>query len=526
MFSFDLWEEPWIPVRDLSGNLAEISLREMLNNANNYLRIESESPLEVVSLHRFFLAILHRALKGPTNAKDNARWFKEGFPREVIGEYFKHFNNRFDLFHPEYPFYQIPEMPLEGYTQHWSRLSTEFGSGNTTPLFNYAKRDNAPKNPDSWITPAQAARLLLEHQTFCLGGLIKRFIISAPSGPIATAAQTLVQGDNLHQTLCLNLINYSPAEYQHDWVVWENNPLKIAYLQSDPSEKPRGLVHRYAWLSRSIKLFPEEFDSQVGIRNFAYASAVRSKEFTFDALTAYRISKKGKGDLYTFSLSKDKGLWRDLTAFLPDKKKVAADIVPTVIEQAIEIFGELKQTHQPKKGLVIEVYGQMNNQAKVELWRSEERCLPKAILGQCNTRKTIENMLLQADEIWGYLNTACCILAGAILVPSKGKPPPKDVARLAQTFPARLVYWSVLERRFYEVLAGLDENYDEAKIEQQWNNWLLEVANEAWDITVKGVGSISRALRAAAQAQGVFYSQLKKLVEKKPTLPPQKVMRE
>ncbi len=514
MFNFDLQVKPWIPARDLAGNLAEVSLREVLNNANNYLRIESENPLEVASLYRFLLAILHRALKGPTNAKDNARWFKEGFPKEAIDEYLEHFNDRFDLFHLEYPFYQIPEMPLEGYTQHWSRLSTEFGSGNTTPLFNYAKRDNAPKNPDSWITPAQAARLLLEHQTFCLGGLIKRFITSAPSGPIATAAQTLVQGDNLHQTFCLNLISYSPTEYQHDWVVWENDPPKITYLQSDPSEKPRGLVHRYAWLSRSIKLFPEEFDGQVGTRNFAYASAVRPKEFTSDALTAYRIPKKGKGDLYAFSLSKDKGLWRDFTALLPDKKNVTADITPAVIEQAIGVFGEIEQTRRPKRGLVIEVYGQMNDKGKVELWRSEARRLPKAILGQRDIRKTIENMLLQADETWGYLNTACRILAGAILAPGERKPLTEDVTRLVQTFPAKLVYWSILEQRFYEALADLDENYDETKIEQQWNNWLLEVANEAWNNTVKGTGNISRALKAAAQAQGMFYSQLKKLREK------------
>lgn len=513
MFSFDLRTQNWIPVRDKEGNLLVVSLLEALTNGQNYLRMESESPLEVAALHRFLLAVLHRSLMGPVTPKDNARWLREGFPREKLEDYLKRLADRFDLFDAKFPFYQIAEMPPEGYTQHWSRISTEYGSGNTSPLFNYAKRDAAPKNPTSWITPAQAARLLLEHQTFCLGGLIKRFITSAPGAPAATAAHTLVQGDNLHQTLCLNLVNYPPEEYAADWVVWENKPPTIKELQTDPKAVPRGLVHRLTWLSRSIRLFPEDFGGETGVCNFAYASAVRPEGYSGDPLVAYRVPRKQKDALYPLGLSKDRALWRDFAALLPQKKGETADQIPRVINQAVAVFQELEQTQRPKRGLVVEVYGQMNEQGKVEAWRSEARRLPQAVLGNRDVRGLVEGLLKRADEIWEYLNTACRILAAKIIAPGARSAATEDVSKLTQSFPARLLYWSSLERRFYQLLDSLGEDYDEAKVEAQWKGWLLETASEAWDVTVRGAGSVPRALKAAAQAQGMFFAQLKKLRE-------------
>lgn len=513
MFNFDLRTEQWIPVRDMrgGGELLEISLEEALVNGQNYLRIESDNPLEVAALHRFLLAVLHRALKGPTTAKDNARWLREGcFPEQEIKGYLERFHDRFDLFHSERPFYQVAAMPSEGYTQHWSRLSAEFGSGNTSPLFNYAKRGEAPKNPDSWISPAQAARLLLEHQTFCLKGLIRRFVTSAPGAPAATAAHTLVQGDHLQQTLCLNLVSYPQNEYEADWVVWEAEPPTIEELKRNPKVKPRGLVHRYTWLSRSIKLFPEHICGQVGVRNIAYASAVRPEDYTSDPLVAYRTPQKAGEGLFPLGLSKDRSLWRDFAALLPPKGD-AADQIPRVIHQAIETFREVEKAIRPRRGLVVEVYGQISDQAKIEAWRSEARRLPETVLGQRDVRSLVESLLSWADDVWEHLNQACRALAAGMLASGERKADPKDVTELNQGFPARLVYWPKLERRFYQLLDSLSEAYDEEAVERQWKGWLYEAALEAWKLTVQGAGSTPRALKAAAQAQGKLLAQLKEL---------------
>jgi CRISPR system Cascade subunit CasA len=515
MFSFDLRLEPWIPVRDRENTLREISLHEALTNAASYQRIESESPLEVAALYRFLLAVLHRALEGPTTPKDNARWFREGFDLAAIEAYLERYEECFDLFHRQYPFYQVAEMPFEGFTQHWSRLSTEFGSGNTSPLFNYAKRDTAPKEPNSWVTPAQAARLVLEHQTFCLGGLIKRFITSSPSAPTATAAHVLVVGNDLHQTLCLNLVNYPAEQYRNDRAIWESDPPKVAVLKKDPAEIPRGLVHRYTWMSRTIKLFPEVFNGVVGVRHLAFASAVRPKDFGFDAMAAYCVPRRAtkKDTLEGLRLNTDRGLWRDFTALLPDKTGQSSDVVPAVIVQAVATLAELEQTRRPQRGLVVEVYGQMSNQGKVELWRSEAHRLPKAILGQRNVRKTVETLLGSADEAWEALDRSCRTLAGVILTLGERNPRKDDVTSFAQSLPARLVYWTDLERHFYRLIGELDDAYDETDVEKRWAQTLIDTANLAWDTTLRSTGSNPRALKAATTAQGPLYSHLKKLRE-------------
>jgi CRISPR system Cascade subunit CasA len=502
---FDLRIQPWIPVRTLSGDLLEVSLSEVLTRPQNYLRIESDNPLEVASLYRFLLAVLYRALEGPNNIAESVAWFKNGFPLEKIEAYLETYQDRFDLFHPKYPFYQIAEMPSEGYTQHWSRLSTEYGSGNTSFLFNYSRREDAPKAQTSTVSPAQAARLILEHQSFCLGGLIKRFITSAPGAPVATAANTLVQGENLHQTLCLNLTLYPNELRKHDHAVWEVEPPTVKELKADPGRMPLGKVDRFTWLSRSIKLFPEtqegEGAGETRVGFLAYASAVRPQEQApNDPLIAYRLHPKF--GILPLGLSKERGFWRDFAAILPHKKGETADKIPEVISHAIDLTRKLER--RSKKGIVTMVLGQINDQGKVEVWRSEAQRLPDAVLGEQDVRQTVESALRESDTFWEYLNTACRILADRLLAPSGRSAHKDDVSKLTQTFPARAFYWSSLERRFSEWLGTLSEGYDEDAVETAWRKTLLQVTGEAWSHTVRSIGSSGRALRAASQAEGML----------------------
>jgi CRISPR system Cascade subunit CasA len=74
-------------------------------------------------------------------------------------------------------------------------------------------------------TYAQAARALLVHQTFTPGGLLRRFgVPSAKGAPLAGAAAFLPTGENLFQTLLLNLVPYSSTEAREDAPVWEAPP--------------------------------------------------------------------------------------------------------------------------------------------------------------------------------------------------------------------------------------------------------------------------------------------------------------
>ena len=98
MFSFNLITENWIPVKTLSGEIKEVSLKDALLKARDYKRIEDPSPLVVASLHRFLLAVLHRALKGPTEVSQNVEWFKNGFSEKDISDYLDKWKDRFGDF--------------------------------------------------------------------------------------------------------------------------------------------------------------------------------------------------------------------------------------------------------------------------------------------------------------------------------------------------------------------------------------------------------------------------------------------
>ena len=80
MSRFNLIDEPWIPVRFPNGTRTKLGIRDTLLRAKEIAVIEDASPLVVAALHRFLLAVLYRALEGPTDIDQAKGWFKSGRP--------------------------------------------------------------------------------------------------------------------------------------------------------------------------------------------------------------------------------------------------------------------------------------------------------------------------------------------------------------------------------------------------------------------------------------------------------------
>ena len=108
--AFNLLDEPWIPVRTLAGEVCEVSLTQVLLEADQIAALAETSPPNLIALYRLLLAVLHRALTthhGPWKDADRARWYREGLPEAPIRAYLEQWRERFWLFHPEYPFMQV-----------------------------------------------------------------------------------------------------------------------------------------------------------------------------------------------------------------------------------------------------------------------------------------------------------------------------------------------------------------------------------------------------------------------------------
>jgi CRISPR system Cascade subunit CasA len=87
MSRFNLIDEPWIPVRDLRGNRKELGIKETLLRSRELASIEHSSPLVVAALHRFLLAVLYRALEGPTDIEEAKALSLKGLPADKITAY-------------------------------------------------------------------------------------------------------------------------------------------------------------------------------------------------------------------------------------------------------------------------------------------------------------------------------------------------------------------------------------------------------------------------------------------------------
>ncbi len=108
MSRFNLVDEKWIPVRFPNGTRDELGIKDTLLRAKDIVAIEDSSPLVVASLHRFLLAVLYRALEGPTDIDQAKQLFKAGLPANKITDYLKKWRDRFWLFDDKHPFYQVP----------------------------------------------------------------------------------------------------------------------------------------------------------------------------------------------------------------------------------------------------------------------------------------------------------------------------------------------------------------------------------------------------------------------------------
>jgi CRISPR system Cascade subunit CasA len=349
--SFNLCTEPWIPVRAHSS-VQLVSLETALLNARAFQRLEHSSPLVTVAVYRLLLAVLHRALEGPNRPEDAARWYREGFPAERIQTYLRRWHEHFDLF-GAHPFMQVPDLPLEpSLTDHWSRLAAERGSGNTSFLFNDRLRENVPSASDG-IPPAEAALRLLEHQTFSLGGLVKRLGVTAmPAAPSASAALVIAAGDNLLETLALNLVPYTAMDRGLDSPVWERDPVRFKQLEGGFKAAMRGITDRYSWTPRAIRL--KRDGDAVRFMIFAPGAALDG-DGEKEPMAAALIGRDGEPR--TLGLREGRGLWRDFHALVP--KPDGASSIRT-LENARQVLQYLGQ----RAKLRAYVFAQANDKAK------------------------------------------------------------------------------------------------------------------------------------------------------------------
>lgn len=521
MSQFDLVREPWIPcLRLADGRLEELGLLATLLRAHELREISDASPLVTVTLHRLLLAVLHRALGGPRSIEEwRALWSRGRFDSAPIEAYFQRWHDRFDLFHPERPFYQTATLP-ERSAQAVSKLTPEVASpGNAVLLFDHTV--------DPALAPAEAARALVAFHAFTVGGLVsflpgEQHHRSADAGPLSRTAVGLVRGASLFHTLLLNLHQYDPEDAvpcpsrPDDCPAWERDEPTVPADRS-----PRGYLDYLTWQSRRVRLFPAVTDDgQVLVRSVAVMKGFqfpdgferRSAE-TMVAFVKNPKARPGEDPWPPVGFREDRALWRESLALfqsLADRRQR-----PKMLTWLNELVaaGCLKRSDV----LPLDLFGMVTDQANVRLWRHERLPLPLAYLEDGELVRLLGDALKLAEDTERELSSVVRLLARLIEAPESDRPgtrqPDRDAVRArAQSLGVEPRYWSRLDPSYHGLLVALPADRLETPAGPTYGQrtlpaWALEVrraALAAFAAATDGLASAPRTVKAVARAENAL----------------------
>ena len=501
--SFNLIDEPWIPVLWQDGSRSELGIRETLLQADRIAEIQDASPLVVAALHRFLLAVLYRALEGPSDGQQARTWFKQGWPTEKIEAYLAQWREHFWLFDAHFPFGQIPTFK----PRIWRALTVLAAEHNA----DIAKvlSDHVDVNQAGAIPPAQATRWLLATQTFSVS-CGKSELSHTGTAPSATAAMAIPLGHSLRDTLSFLLVPQNRLVLEQDIPLWERAPETLEALKSGCERAVSGYADRYTWRIRAVRL---QVDADLMVPRLAFASGVghRAEQQT-DPMLGYRVDEK-KGRLPM--IFRERGFWRDFDSLLPD----AARCAPQVIEHAVDL-GRAVPERFPS---TVMVAGQSNDKAKIEYWRMERFSLPSALAGDRSVRAEIRTLLAESEEAQTALWYACKSFARNLLSRGEREPAGKDVSNFVRQMPVTDSYWSNLEPRFHQVLAEYTEDSDPDDIRLSWLRHVRSAMSTAWRAYASGVAvGDAWAIRALALAEASVLRHIGKLNDEISKLEPNK----
>ncbi|MCX7801221.1 MAG: type I-E CRISPR-associated protein Cse1/CasA [Fimbriimonadales bacterium] len=238
MTCFRLDQEPWIPVLLQSGDYAELSLLETFRRAAE-IRCLAGTPVEVVSLTRFLLAIAH-VVETPASTNDWARLWQnpEAFCLRCA-DYVRSQGDVWDLLHPQRPFLQDAHLQK---TKNPAHILVYDAARKNNPVWSDHSMASSPEP----VPLARLARGILASNAYAgsSGGGYRK-------GPLCARSVLLADGESLAETILLNLKydrNHTPE--QIDWT---------ALGAGRPRPSPRmGIAARYLWNSRRVRILPDD----------------------------------------------------------------------------------------------------------------------------------------------------------------------------------------------------------------------------------------------------------------------------
>lgn len=350
--SFDLLSRPWLPVQRLDGTETELSLQEVFAQAADVRRLVGDVPTQEFALLRMLLAVLHDAVDGPQDIDAWEDLWESDNAFAPVQAYLDRHRDRFDLLHPETPFFQVAGLhTAKGDVSSLNRIVADVPNGEPFFTMRALGVDR--------LGFAEAGRWVVHAHAFDPSG-IKSGAVGDPrvkSGKgypqgVAWAGNlggVIAEGATLRETLLLNLIAADTGTLRidaDDRPAWRRKPPGPAAADPvDLASRPSGMRDLYTWQSRRL-LLHHDVDGVHGVV-LAYGDPLAPQEegmHRSEPLTGWRRSpaqeKKLGRPLVYMPREHDpaRAAWRGLSSLLP--REVTSEIRPRVLDWVARLITE------------------------------------------------------------------------------------------------------------------------------------------------------------------------------------------
>lgn len=329
--TFDLLTEPWIRVMTVDDEVREVGLLELFQSAERIARLSGDLPTQDVAILRLCLAIMHRAVEGPT---DIDHWYEiftdPQATLETVSLYLEDHRERFDLRDPVKPFFQVADLRTK--SGEFKGIEAVLQDVPASEKFFTLRRGKGLETM-SW---AEAARWLVACHAYDISGIHSGAVgdprvkggrgYGIGTGWAGQLGIVYVVGSTLWETLLYNLVardhdgsGLTDWDLARDLPPWEREPDDQTTADVD-GISPTGPVNTYTWQSRRIRLHGAE--SVTGVLVCQGDRITPQNRQTVEPMTAWRYSKpqsdKHKADVYMpQKFSAQQVMWRGLRALLP-----------------------------------------------------------------------------------------------------------------------------------------------------------------------------------------------------------------
>ncbi len=484
MMGFNLLDECWIPVIRKDWQRAEVSLIELFQTWETVREIQADNPPTTLAIHRFLLAVLHRAYQGPRNI-DHWEEIQQDNGKGAI-EYLEKWRDRFDLFHPEHPFMQDMKLDLD----------------KSVPIFAIHTMSTSKvfSHEHEWsgygISSAEAARLLIRLQSVDITSL-RAFYPNQTSGnrsavntPPINNANILVIGKSLQSTLMMNLIRYDPEAEFPSVVTGEDIPFwETSYAGKPAKSIPNGYISYLTYPWRRLNLF----SNGVSVDRIAITMGNSFPDnLSFNQWECGIAFREGK----PIRINPDRQLWRDSHSFLQSAEKESR---PRIIEWLAQLSSE----KLVDKLVCLQVFGMCADKAKPLAWSVEYFSAPILYIQDIQLSQALRIAITIAENhqqiFGGFRGSPYHALAETLNN--------NDAGSLGASLGGKAKYWAILDRKFQELLLALPEDkltngksitYGNVEL-PKWTKAVQDAARDAFTdsiVSIRNYEARAKSLRA------------------------------